>query len=584
MGCRVPSGSALERYLSFVASTPPARHGPGPQGGRRFTLRRFTDEEWEEVTYLLADVAHDHEGDIRRPSAPDGGLDAVLLRRDVAAACLRGWQAKNFVAPLTTAHWRECRKSLERAITTWDPPHVTFVFPRDLSQKEIARFGRDLKQPHPERHVDWWGRAEIERRLNDEPHGVRIARRFLDEPGADIRAMERMMKAGGPVQTAGEALERQQALGELADGADPYFSYDIVDHAADKPPPRLADGAVVRLTRKRGTRGQSIDAVPRNSESLRRFAPKGSVSFPDEASATAFRKSLAEAGETQVTGFIMTLDQAPPFMREDLERVISNPQAVLTVRYGGAAVPRRIRVETDRGSANAEIRLQHIPPPPDWSLAFRLVLDTLAVTVMTAPDGEGAKVGYNWRLEPSEAPVRMRLAALDLLYALVGNGRLVVLGDDEREVPMLRLSAQALDEDIIATRRLFGDLVLLSDWTGEDLEPPVELAAEEVGFIAQLAEGVRRGRLPWTWSRLSGPLVPGASVPDGPVEFTYRGAVPVAVMGREVLFMGSATLRARARVADGQVALFPADPTDAHVELVLRPPDNDEALMTIEDT
>lgn len=89
-------------------------------------LRRFTDEEWEEITYHVAHLDHGAEGDVKLVSAPDHGLDVVLLTRDANAKCLRGWQSKNYPAPLQARNWRECRRSLERAIASWAPMSRSF--------------------------------------------------------------------------------------------------------------------------------------------------------------------------------------------------------------------------------------------------------------------------------------------------------------------------------------------------------------------------------------------------------------------------------------------------------------------------
>lgn len=454
-------------------------------------------------------------------------------------------------------------------------PHVTFVFPRDLTAKEIERFRRELKRPYLDRRVDWWGRAQVEGRLNQDVAGARVARLFLDEPSGDLLAIERMVTAGGPVKTAGEALQRLAALGELPDQNDPWFTYPISDHGRNQSPQPPPPDAIMRLERRIDGRSRTIDAVPMSAEAVRRFAPKGAITFTDEATAKAFRRKVAETGEAQTTDFKMRIDQAPPFMRADLDRLVADPGAVLTVRYDAEPVSRRVRVVTDRGTVATDVQLRLIPPPPGWRFGFHLVLDTLTVTVTMRPAGEGTDLAYNWRLDPSEASPRVRLAALDLLNALVGDGRLTLLDENFANGPTLRLSAQPLDADIAATHTLFGDLVAISDWTGESLEVPKELSAEDVQFIAQLAAVVRRRRLPLTWSRIDARLSPGALVPSGAEEISFEQEWYAELLGRRLpLGVGRATLRARVLSRHGDdIAVVPADPGAAEVDLELRPPE-----------
>lgn len=531
------------------------------------------------MVYLLAERRERGRGDVRKPSSPDGGLDAVLWEPGADGACLRGWQAKNFPAPLKTASWRACKASLERAIEEYDPPHVTFVFPRDLNHKETERFQRELRDPHPGRVIDWWGRAEVEDALNDTDDGRRIARRFLDEPGADLETFGRLLPLGGPVDSAGQALLRQEALGDVTGRDDPYFTYPIGHHGAGLSPGASPPGSIARFARRSGSAWVTIDAVPRNDEALRRFA--GEVSFPDDATAAAARRAMRDRGEIVVSGDQVTMTNAPPFMQGDIDRMLADPSARVAFRYGGEPTPVGIVVETDRGSLSTEMRLNLLPPTPEGAGGVRLVRDTLELVFRWTRRGDGGtKVTYTWTLEPSSAPLRERLLVLEFLTAFTGAGRLTLSGEGGERLASTRLEPQPLIEEVSATRDILAALALVSDWTlqadgtAADLKIPSELSEFEVFELASIAAMVRDGALKLRWERLGlDPATLSAPLPEGPQELEYRGAWPLRVARQERRFLATAQLRAVATLAEGEIVLMPADADAADLTLTLRRPE-----------
>ncbi len=96
-----------------------------PSRYRQTLLDALTDDGLEELTLRL--VRPDYPQARRSGKGEDGGID-VLSDNELPPA--RVWQCKNH----EKADWRDCRKSLSKAMGDSHPPaHYTFVFPRPLS-------------------------------------------------------------------------------------------------------------------------------------------------------------------------------------------------------------------------------------------------------------------------------------------------------------------------------------------------------------------------------------------------------------------------------------------------------------------
>lgn len=91
---------------------------------------------------LIYEVAHRVDPAVERVERPDGGADTILPRGEGLAQ--RVWQAKHYTKQI---NWRECEKSLADALDRWRPDQITFVFPKDLSEKPRATFDKRLSAP-----------------------------------------------------------------------------------------------------------------------------------------------------------------------------------------------------------------------------------------------------------------------------------------------------------------------------------------------------------------------------------------------------------------------------------------------------
>lgn len=123
-------------------------------------LRGITDDGLEELTYELIKADHANARRLRAPH--DGGLD-VVASTDVGIV---GWQVKNFGARI---YWNKCRASVVQALKQHRPKEITFVFPRDLTGKEVIGWesfrAAQLKEFPNLTNLDYWGSTDLIRRL-----------------------------------------------------------------------------------------------------------------------------------------------------------------------------------------------------------------------------------------------------------------------------------------------------------------------------------------------------------------------------------------------------------------------------------
>jgi hypothetical protein len=127
-----------------MAVCPKQDHGPMPAGDPKhplpFPFRELTDDEFDELVYL---VAHVIDSTVSKTRAPDGGLDTVKLMDDDPLRATWGIQAKLHRDQIK---WPNCKESLDRAVEQWQTSHVTFAFPRDLTPRPTQELRQTPRQ------------------------------------------------------------------------------------------------------------------------------------------------------------------------------------------------------------------------------------------------------------------------------------------------------------------------------------------------------------------------------------------------------------------------------------------------------
>lgn len=190
---------------------------PTPKGSTVYPIGDLTPDDFEAMTYLL--VRGEFEDAVHiRPK--DQGLDVRLP--DARGNTIRGWQAKRFSTD--GINWDQCVDSATRATTFWQPPRITFVFPKDLSATEQETFKRRLCDPHRPVRLDWWGNTEVQRRLRDTPDGQRAAKYLFENHEQTAEQIRRIVEAGGELRDGEHAAVRIAAVQKFLD-EDPHYKF-----------------------------------------------------------------------------------------------------------------------------------------------------------------------------------------------------------------------------------------------------------------------------------------------------------------------------------------------------------------------
>jgi hypothetical protein len=136
-------------------------------------------QQFERLTYDLVRV--DHPSAVR-PGMHDGGADVVVPAPPNGRPCV--WQAKHYVNAIS---WSLCVSSLAAAIARYDPEMVTFVFPKDLSARELASFEGKLQADRA--RIMLWSLSTLRARLQASPNLLRTYFPPVDvNSGADVKA------------------------------------------------------------------------------------------------------------------------------------------------------------------------------------------------------------------------------------------------------------------------------------------------------------------------------------------------------------------------------------------------------------
>lgn len=244
-----------------------------PKHPTAFPFRELTDAEFDELVYLLAHVSNPC---VAKLHAPDGGLDTVCPVPSNPTTAGWGIQAKLHREQIK---WTNCKESLDRAVANWRAPKVTFAFPRDLTVNQHRLFHKHLSGRHPGVAVDWWGETKLTALLLEGPAARGIAKRFFhSEDPAELA--DRAIRAGTPLRTAADLLQREEATGEFLRSADPHFDWVSTKRATTPGPVALAPGTAMRL--EFGNEGHEliVDAVPRTPAAVEHFVQRARWSSP----------------------------------------------------------------------------------------------------------------------------------------------------------------------------------------------------------------------------------------------------------------------------------------------------------------
>ncbi len=364
-------------------------------------MGQLTDEDFQELCVRLIRLEFP---EARSTENPDGGADAVLARP--GGGWERAWQAKRYT---NNVYWSKCRESLDRAVDTYKIGRMTFCFARDLTARQHTQFQEKLVGRHPGVVVDFWDLSELRARLDGSEEGKRVARHYFADSAQNAELMARAFRAGGPLETAGNAVERAQPIGEFLSRNDPFFSYPSHQFEDGIQMP-LTPGAVMALGRTEDGLTVRLDAIPRDEDALAKYAPRLRIEFDPtelgEAAARAIDVALRKHEPVTIEeGAQITAERLPPLFREYVGKPVRGTiQLTPEPRPAWAAA---FHAMSDRGDETLRIRLHPMPRPPrGYQTGFRGHFAGVTATIMARwIEGRGESSGRNGNT-PSTMPQR----------------------------------------------------------------------------------------------------------------------------------------------------------------------------------
>ncbi len=462
-----------------------------PHSAEPFQLERLTDDELEELTFLLA---RQEDRRVVRMRAPDGGLDTVLPDEHNASRATRGWQAKRHTRRID---FTDCERSLDRAADVWKPSRVTFTFPRTLTRGDHEKFTKRLGRRHPDVAVDYWSGGELSARLMADEAGERIARRFFGDRDP-IAVMERALRAGGELSRGDHVLDREFAVEEFVQG-DPHFAWAIYKRPTGTPEPQQTPGAILRLEFRRGEDVLLADALPRSASSLEHYGPGVTLVTDDSPAGADARRMIADllAGGGRLRlreGVKLAVDRLPAPFGDLIDSPIEGD---ITVKMVSDPAPwyAQLTADTDLGRGEQNVDLLPQPPPDDWDAELQGASGGLTTTVRfrwSVNTGVG-EINFGFRYRASEAPVAERASALSFVLATHGAGALRILDRNGHRDPIEeRLPRRRPPQELVELDRLLNALVEIERFTGSPTPAvPEEVKLREIDDVVWLGEALR---------------------------------------------------------------------------------------------
>ncbi len=453
-----------------------------------FPFRALTDAEFDELVYLLAHVS---TASVAKLRAPDGGLDTVCPVASDPTTASWGIQAKLHREQIK---WTNCKESLDRTVANWRAPKVTFAFPRDLTVNQHRLFHEHLSDRHPGVEVDWWGETKLTALLLEGPAARGIAKRFFhSEDPAELA--DRAIRAGTPLCTAADLLEREDATGQFLRSADPHFDWVSTKRTPTSEPVALAPGTAMRL--EFGNEGHEliVDAVPRTPAAVEHFGPTGRVEFagaPDRDRALELlQRVTAEGGRADLGEALIRFDRIPAPFDELFSQGLTGR---VSVRAHREALPwaARIQVDTDEGHASWDVDLVPSEPEPEWDVKLigRRSGLTLEMRFVWSHSDQTGSLNLRWQFERAGGSAEERAHILAFVIALHGRGTFTIADREERREPLREATVPgAVPDGLRMIHRVYKDLATIQRFAGRTFGPPPDqitaVEAHQLGWIAE---------------------------------------------------------------------------------------------------
>ncbi len=403
-----------------------------------------------------------------------------------------GYQCKHFPRGI---NWTKCVGSLDTAVDHYKGlREVVFYFSKDLTDRERNTFNKRLVGRHPGVEVSYVGRSRILSTLLESKNGTRVVERFLGHTEPDRRYIERMVNAGGAVETAEDMHVRLAALSETANAKDNRFGYRSSSSDGSMMLPPIPGDAVMAYERSDGRSVTRVEAVPRDIERYKTNPIELRIVGQPVPGFERALQRLWRAGGTMdlPTGLNIEIVGLPEFF----DPIPQDDETTISLRVDSGLWPwkAKIAADTTTGKACVELDLHHRLTATGSTISG--IADGITFEILVAETRATTNVRYNPEGLPNDAALR----GLQFFIALHGSGTLT-LDDKLGHRPAIAVPSPGVDRDLDEANGLEAILaaaVVIEAWTRKPVRLPEVISAEEGRHLLRTAERLRNRLLPVT--------------------------------------------------------------------------------------
>jgi hypothetical protein len=409
----------------------------------------------------------------------------------------RRWQAKRYPDEI---NWNECEKSLDSAIRRWSPSVVTFAFPRDLSQQLEESFETRLAKRQSARdagvQVRLWNLSELVRRMEDSPD---LKPRFFGPQQESLMLrLDRLVQAGGKLESGRDLVERVKALGEFAEQQDADFTYDVASFGPSAPQPKWDRLPFITLEVMGEQTKVRVDAWTREGAAVEL---PGFGFRHDEQGQAARReavKSLAR-GEPAVVTTGGRLTVQPPKVMRPLMQEAAGMAGTATLHPGDPLVL-EVEIEGPGGARlTRKLDIRPVPPLPGRQMAFAGYSGSVLFELnfeLPEPPKVSLTVSFHAHFGPT---ARDNAQAAELLHAVYGHERITFRNADllPSAGGINERFEQVRDDEMLAAmdwrKDFYADVTYIEDVLGVELPVPERVEMDDLAAVGTVADVLRTG-------------------------------------------------------------------------------------------
>ncbi len=490
---------------------------------------------------LVYELAHRQEHEVQRLATPDGGADTVRPATDNSPA--KVWQAKHYPDKID---WGKCEKSFESSVERWGPSDIVFVFPRDFSEQLQKSFHSRLVTPGKKKgiKVTSWTQADLIRLLNEHDDlRVRFFGKTQEGPSAGL---ERMLQTGGRLETAPDLIDRAKTMAGFTEQSDPKFTYTTTSAGASAPAPNW--GELPFMTVAVGDQKTRVEVATWPREGVEVQRP--TFSFNDDEAGQKARlaatEALAEGKEAVVRDGAQIQVDAPKLFAE-MEPFSSGSGGQMSLKPG-EPIPLRMQIESPLGDETYEIEIRPVPFAPGAVASFAgyagKALVVISIRLLEEPMVQ-ANVTMRGVFTPSPDENLQTATTLlafnshtnlsldsDRLFPASGEISGSFTGQEGNDA----LTSEQLEE-LEHRKRLFENLVLIQQKTGQEITIPDEYSWEDVAAAETAAEILRKRTGTVTVGELTAEIENPAEIPGLPdklLDGEVRRPLAMEIFGQEI--------------------------------------------------